>query len=243
MKRSSKNAKSISESKGVVVIYAEPKESRADDTKSKYYFVNEDDIYKIMNGEGRLYNTNSGASLAIPSEKLAKRIVDHLNTYGHELEEAKSILAFFYPENQASFFGKAEYNEALSEHLWEEEWTFDCPYRSRSNINKWNTIFGAKNIREKEIYNWINGLNRLQTYAAFVLTGVMGSVNVTYIISKNIDSGKLAEVTYEMNRCRRYYNRKIGNIRECSNNELVKIFDNYLLYIQENTHNTGLKDY
>jgi hypothetical protein len=243
MKRSSKNAESINASKGVVVTFNKNMESKANDTPSKYYFVNDDHIYKIMYGESRLNNTNGGASLAIPSEKLAKRIVDHLNTYGNEFEEAKSILAFFYPENQASFFGKAEYNEALSEHLREQEWTFDCTYQSRSNINKWNTIFGTKNIREKEIYKWINGLNRLQTYAAFVLTGVMGSVNVPYIISKNTDYGKLAEVTYEMNRCQRYYNKKCGNMRGYSNDELVKIFDNYLLYIQENTQEVGIMDY
>lgn len=243
MKRSSKNAESISASKGVVVTYAKPTESKADDTPIKYYYVNEDDIYIIMNGESRLYNTNSGASLAIPSEKLAKRIVDHLNTYGSEYEEADSILAFFYPEHERSFFGKAEYNEALSEHLLEQEWTFDCPYRSRSNINKWNSIFGTKNIREKEIYNWINRLNRLQTYAVFVLTGVMGSVNVPYILSKNTDYEMLAEITCEMNRCQRYYNRKRGNILGYSNEELVKIFDNYLLYIQENTTKVGIMDY
>jgi len=243
MKRSSENTVSISAQKRVVVTVTKNMECKSNDTPSKYYYVIEDHIYKIMYGESRLYNTNSGASLATSSEKLAKRIADHLNAYGYEFEDAKSILAFFYPENQASFFGMAEYKEALSEHLREQEWTFDCPYQSRSNISKWNTIFGTKNIQEKEIYKWINGLNRLQTYAAFVLTGVMGSVNVPYIISKNTNYGKLAEVTYEMNRCQRYYNKKCGNMRGYSNEELVKIFDNYLLYIQENTHNTGLKDY
>lgn len=151
-------------------------------------------------------------------------MLDHLNTFGEDLESPTSLVCFHY--SMLDFFSsmprkvlEGEVAAGIDECC---DWTFDQFIQSDISEKKWQSLFGEADKRIEEVLDWLKILERHQLCAVCVVGINLGSVNIAYIVATQIedkDLERFIEQAYDLH--------PYGY-----DNEVLPVLKNFLYYFR-----------
>ena len=179
--------------------------------EDRYYFV------RIDGDDPVVIETNNGRIINTLYPELASRMFEELEIYGYEAMTKPTIMKIhtFLLDNIDSIF------DIATTYHNTDEWTFD--YQGET---KWETAFGEKTTRLKEMATWLAKCTHMQLSAIIYIANEYNSLNVAYILATALESPS----KYESFKTIHDFAELISEIRACSFkrvNHDFKLFEMY----------------
>ncbi len=221
------NIEGVKKTKTGFEIDLKPKTEKEED--AEYHFKLRKGVYHILCNNSAIYTPND-KKVTVFNEALAKRTVDHLNLYGEEYEMPYSIVNFLY--SYLDFFEEKTKEELDSPILvdYEYDWLLELRVYDPQRFNKLFSNFSSREKLLEDYQAWLQTLTKLQTGAVIILGATLRSVHTARVLSTTWNNADLKQVAKEYFMLWQNYSKTSDDYFFWKEDDIVKIFENYLFW-------------